>query len=113
MAGEKPFSNGLKSPKWPVEPLGQINRPKAEQGKGLHAMHCQGCHLPPMTELKKDLKSGDPKYWTKKFGSWLLHLNIINIEKIGTDRTLLDNFNTRVVKNAGVLEKTKKMCSRD
>lgn len=108
LAGEKPFSNGLMSPKWPIETLGQINPSKAEQGKDLYDMHCQGCHLPPMTELKKDLESGDPKYWTKKFGPWLLHLNIINIDKVGTDRTLLDNFNTRVVKNAGVLEKTKK-----
>ena len=108
LAGEKPFSNGLKSPKWPTETFGQVNQSKADQGKILYTTHCQGCHLPPMAELKKDFESPNPKFWTRKFGPSLLHLNVINIDEIGTDRTLLENFNTRVVKNAGVLEETEK-----
>ena len=48
---------GLRSPRWPEEVLGPVDREKAAKGAGLYAELCQGCHLPPV---------GSPQFWSDK-----------------------------------------------
>ena len=102
LAGQAPFE-GLQSPKWPEAILGKIDRTQALQGKKLYNQHCRGCHLPPMDELKQDLKSSKPRYWTRKFGPPLLKVKNIKVGLMGTDRTLLDSFLARTIKSPGIL----------
>jgi cytochrome c5 len=45
------YFNGLRSPVWPVEFLGEIAWDRAARGRQLYQTHCQGCHLPPIAEL--------------------------------------------------------------
>ncbi len=117
LAGEKPFG-GLTSPKWPNKLFPEINEKKAAQGKKLYKELCQGCHLPPLEELKADLKTLKPqdeyskaKHWTNKFwikgyrkeGIALLEVQQIQAKDIGTDSTLLDNFINAKIGYAGAL----------
>jgi len=80
---------GLRSPAWPEQILGAIDRPLAERGAALYRENCQGCHLPaPNT----------PEFWTS--GRWrpiappdptdpvrerYLHLINIPVATVGTD----------------------------
>ena len=45
------YFNGLRSPVWPQEYLGEIAWDRAERGRQLYQTHCQGCHLPPIADL--------------------------------------------------------------
>ena len=49
-AGDDYF-NGLRSPVWPEEFLGEIAWDRADRGRQLYQTHCQGCHLPPIADL--------------------------------------------------------------
>jgi hypothetical protein len=74
---------GLRSPAWPEEVLGTIDRPLAEQGAALYEQHCQRCHLPaPNTDA----------FWSEQFwsitninGERLLDVPLMPISEIGTD----------------------------
>jgi len=117
LAGKKPFG-GLTSPKWPEKLFPKIDTKLAAKGKTLYKDLCQGCHLPPLEELKADLKTIKPedeyskgKHWTNKFwiegyrkkGIALLEVQTIEIKDIGTDSTVLDNFNNAKIGYAGAL----------
>jgi mono/diheme cytochrome c family protein len=96
---------GLRSPKWPQEVLGKIDRDKAAKGGALYAELCQGCHLPPVDSPEfwsdkhwnttytpaseyRDVRLHDtPTNCTEGFNhKWrLLDLYVIPLEEIGTD----------------------------
>ena len=75
--------SGLRSPAWPEQILGAIDRPLAERGAALYRDRCQGCHLPaPNT----------PEFWASNrwlpanaAGERYLRLNVIPITAVGTD----------------------------
>jgi hypothetical protein len=75
--------SGLRAPKWPENILPAIDSPLASEGAGLYQQLCQGCHLPP---VQSDAFWSE-RYWATKnsAGERLLRLNIIPLEKIGTD----------------------------
>ena len=74
---------GLRSPAWPEQILGPIDRDLAARGAALYRDNCQGCHLPaPDTE----------QFWTGNHwlpanaaGERYLRLKVIPIWAIGTD----------------------------
>jgi hypothetical protein len=117
LAGKKPFE-GLSSPKWPDNLFPKINAEKAERGKILYKNHCKECHLPPLNELKADLKTiksndkfSKDGYWTNKFwtekrgdGIALLIVKQKEVKDIGTDKTLLENFNNAKIGQTGILD---------
>ncbi|WP_297841672.1 cytochrome c [Pseudomonas sp.] len=73
---------GLKAPAWPEALLGNIDRPRAAQGKTLFADNCAGCHVP--------LNKPTPER------PYLLKLKMLPVEYIGTDPNTADNiFNQR------------------
>jgi mono/diheme cytochrome c family protein len=81
LAGKTAF-NGLKSPEWPEEVLGPIDRAKAQKGGELYQQLCQHCHLPPVGSAELQ----DPKYWEAGTqGRRFVKLNVIPLEEIGTD----------------------------
>jgi mono/diheme cytochrome c family protein len=83
LAGSTAF-NGLKSPPWPQDLFGPIDKEKAAKGAQLYKQQCEHCHLPPLdsAEIK------DPKYWEPGLqGKSFLKLNLIPLEEIGTDPT--------------------------
>jgi len=81
LAGATAF-NGLKAPAWPAEVLGPIDQAKAQKGAELYKQHCQRCHLPPLDSPEVQ----DPKYWEAGLEDRrFLKLNVIPLEKIGTD----------------------------
>jgi hypothetical protein len=100
----KAFNEGLKSPAWPFETIGENNKNVA-LGKTLYQQRCQGCHLPVVTdpELDKHLQpiayrqDGQIKYTTDK----VLDLVIVKQEDIGTDPAQGDVLLTRLVNTAG------------
>jgi mono/diheme cytochrome c family protein len=81
IAGRTAFT-GLKSPPWPTEIFGPIDRVKAQKGADLYKQHCQRCHLPPLDSPEIQ----DPKYWEVGLGGKkFLKLNVIPLDVIGTD----------------------------
>jgi mono/diheme cytochrome c family protein len=91
LAGPTAFS-GLKPPPWPAETFGPIDQAKAEKGAALYKLHCQGCHLPPVGSTE----SQDAKYWEAGLsGKSFLKLNLIPLDKIGTDPREATNWEQR------------------
>ena len=91
--GPKGFT-GLVAPKWPAE-LGPIDQKLADQGAKLYNDICAHCHLP---------KVGTDAFWNSKnwldpnkFGQRYLHVNLIPVEEVGTDRSHVDDLAARRV----------------
>lgn len=80
---EKNLHN-LKAPKWPAE-LGAIDPALAAKGRRLFEENCAECHGWAWWSVKD--WSGKPVR--------LIQTRTVGAEIVGTDRTLLDNFNTR------------------
>jgi hypothetical protein len=84
LSGDAPYT-GLQSPKWPSQ-FPPLDPQKVAQGEALYRQHCQGCHLPPESELKADLQSPEPRYWWKnRLGKLFLKVVDVKVEDIGTD----------------------------
>lgn len=99
--------SGLSSPKWPENILGTIDRDLAKRGEALYkqeGVDCQGCHLPPMDQIRKEWQNPSSPYWTRRYGPPLLRLVLKNVDYIKTDRTLLENFNNRKVVQPDALQ---------
>ncbi|HKG22552.1 MAG TPA: cytochrome c [Blastocatellia bacterium] len=79
----------LRSPKWPEEILGNIDREKASRGEALYTQHCAGCH---------ESQLGPPNEFGKRF----LHIQMYPLDVIGTDPTAATNFNRRTVLTPGL-----------
>jgi hypothetical protein len=100
----KAFNEGLKSPTWPFKAINE-NDKNVALGKTLYQQHCQGCHLPVVTdpELSKYLnpigymQDGQMKYTQDK----VLDLVIVKQKEIGTDPAQGDVLLTRLVNTAG------------
>jgi len=100
LAGDTPPTaknrfTGLASPKWPDKILPPINMNLAAEGATLYRAHCKGCHLPA---------TSDPDFWTAS--QWLpanaageryLDLNMIDIERVGTDPAEAEDMKNRTV----------------
>ena len=100
LAGDTPPTaanrfTGLASPKWPDGILPPINMSLAAEGAVLYQTHCQGCHLPV---------TSDPGFWTEP--QWLaanaageryLDLNMIDIDRVGTDPAEAEDMKNRTV----------------
>jgi hypothetical protein len=84
LSGPAPYQ-GLTSPKWPtVFPV--LDTAKVARGAELYKQHCQGCHLPPVEELRRDLASATPTFWVENGQKRrFLRVTDIPIERIGTD----------------------------
>ncbi len=76
---------GLSGPKWPQDVLGRIDMAKAQAGRKVYALRCQGCHLPPVDDPNEALYS--PSLWTtpNEHGESYLKVNIIPLSVVGTD----------------------------
>lgn len=76
---------GLSGPKWPQDVLGQIDQVKAEAGRKVYALRCQGCHLPPVDDPNQALYS--PSLWTtsNEHGESYLKVKVIPLSVVGTD----------------------------
>jgi hypothetical protein len=87
LAGGAPYAadgfTGLRAPRWSDTPLPPINAALAQQGAGLYAEHCQGCHMAPTTS---------PEFWNSRrwttpnaAGERYLDLELIAVSHVGTD----------------------------
>lgn len=87
LAGTPPNASsgftGLNSPKWPDQILGPVDRDLAAAGAVLYKNHCEGCHLPPVS----DSAFWEVPQWSQPnaAGQRYLNLNMIDISRVGTD----------------------------
>ncbi|WP_229680781.1 di-heme-cytochrome C peroxidase [Marinobacterium zhoushanense] len=66
----------LKAPAWPEQQLGVIDRALAEQGSAIYQTQCLSCHMiSDQSKAKRELKA-----------------TLVSVDKVGTDRTMADNF---------------------
>jgi len=90
---------GLQSPKMKDTGLWDPG-PEAENlrklGKPLYVKHCQGCHLAPIEELKKDLKNVENWFLETESGKRILRVKTFDLQEIGTDPNQAMNFYRRV-----------------
>lgn len=96
--GESP-GDGLRSPRWPEQILGGIDRDLAERGADLYAMHCQSCHHAAPTG-GSPFDTPDTTKWTAPdpvTGLRYLDLTLVNLYEIGTDPLTARNFAQRTV----------------
>lgn len=108
IAGAPPWPakafQGLRSPRWPEDVLGQIDRKLAERGAALYAERCESCHLPPPSTRA----FWSSKHWrTDGDGHRPAHrylvLELVPIDQIGTDPAQADNLRKRMIQLPGVL----------
>jgi hypothetical protein len=78
----------LEAPRWDGDLLGDLDWDKIARGEDLYAAHCQGCHRDQGYEY------ADPEH---PAGQRALQVQMIEAAKVGTDRTMLDNFDRRMV----------------
>jgi len=90
---------GLMAPKWPQDVLGRIDMARAQAGRNVYAMRCQGCHLPPVDDPGQALYS--PALWTtpNQFGESYLKLKIIPLSLVGTDPGQAEILSGRKIKS--------------
>jgi len=104
LAGPAPYK-GLTSPKWPAEFGKPLDPAKVKQGAALYQQRCQGCHLPPVSDLLADREKQEPRYWARSSaGMAFLKVTDVNIQTIGTDPRAAMDFRTRTA-NSGPLKK--------
>lgn len=76
---------GLWSPKWPAE-FPPLDPAKVTRGAQVYKDRCEKCHLPPVEDLKADLKSPHPTYWREnKQGARFLMVKDVKADFVGTD----------------------------
>ena len=78
----------LEPPEWDEDLLGELDQDKVARGGELYAAHCQGCHR------DQEYEYADPEH---PAGQRTLQVKMIDGAKVGTDRTMLDNFYQRSV----------------
>ncbi|HYJ30387.1 MAG TPA: di-heme-cytochrome C peroxidase [Allosphingosinicella sp.] len=90
---------GLRSPRWPEQVLGPIDRQLAAQGSALYRERCSGCHLPAPVEGE----DGEP-FWTGNHwsapnaaGERYLVLRTIPVATIGTDEAQAADMAARTI----------------
>jgi hypothetical protein len=84
LSGPAPYQ-GLWSPKWPAV-FPPLDAKKVERGAALYKLHCDKCHLPPVSELMADLKSPHPAYWWQNsVGRSLMMVKDVKVDYVGTD----------------------------
>jgi len=84
IAGPAPFE-GLRSPKWPPM-FPALAAAKVARGAELYKKNCRQCHLPPIEELRAELKTPDRKNWTKnEYGKPFVRMTDIPVPFVGTD----------------------------
>jgi len=100
LAGDEPPTTknrftSLSSPTWPDKILPPINTKLAAEGATLYKAHCERCHLPA---------TSDPDFWTapqwssaNAAGERYLNLNMIDIERVGTDPAQAEDMKNRTV----------------
>lgn len=93
IGGPAPYE-GLRSPEWPEEILGPVDRQLASQGQELYRGHCMFCHLPPMD----DPAFMSDEHWPEDDrGNRYLKVTLVNLWDIGTDPRQATNLVTRTV----------------
>jgi hypothetical protein len=108
LSGPAPLG-GLASPKWPAI-FPALDQQQVTHGAELYKAHCQGCHLPPMPDLRADLATAyaggpAPKYWWRNaLGNWFLSVTDVSIDEVGTDPHEATDFKTRKA-DTGALNK--------
>lgn len=84
LSGPEPYQ-GLWSPKWPAE-FPPLDAAKVARGAEVYKQRCEKCHLPPVEELKADLKSPHPTYWRENSqGEPFLMVKDVKADFVGTD----------------------------
>lgn len=107
LAGTNPRENnafnGLQAPRWPAS-FPAVNPDLAKRGEGLYQELCQSCHLPT---IDQDAFWSD-EHWQKiRYGQdetdlAYLNLNIIPLQKIGTDAAQATVLPSRTVDVTGL-----------
>ena len=99
--------NGLGAPRWPAA-FGEIDTALAAKGEGLYALHCEGCHLPPLDSPRiweeqnfRPIRWTDIKGEKRQTAESVLHVKIIAQEQIGTDAAQGNVLVQRMVDTAG------------
>ena len=92
--GAAPYQ-GLRSPEWPEDILGTIDRQLASEGEELYRQNCAYCHLPPMTDSAAFMSDG---HWpADSLGNRYMKVTPVNLWDIGTDPGQATNFIARTV----------------
>jgi hypothetical protein len=97
LAGPRP-GEGLRSPRWPEELLGSIDRAAAERGRAHYARLCAGCHegtWAPADEAASRRRSAEPERRH-------LRITMVPLEEIGTDPKAAMNFVRRTAELPGI-----------
>jgi hypothetical protein len=109
LGGENPFE-GLQPPEWndmvraafdgtSAAPPDFVLQPDlVRTGGALYVKHCQGCHLPPRSQLKAELVSGTITHFTEpdlQSGKRFLKVKVVDLNVIGTDPGEALNFFSR------------------
>lgn len=103
---ERKRFDGLHGPSWP-ETFGPIDTALASEGGDLYQKHCAGCHLPP---LSSDAIWSDRYFQKIRYkangqivltSEAFLALNIIKLDRIGTDPGQANILTKRTVNTAG------------
>jgi hypothetical protein len=92
---------GLRSPKWDDTDLPSRDKARVERGAKLYQTYCQDCHLPPLDELRDDVRRKDPAHkelWAIDPQSKKRFLRLVecDLREIGTDPNQALNFYRRV-----------------
>lgn len=100
LAGPKPFE-GLAAPTWPAQ-FPPLDMQKAAAGAALYQTHCQGCHLPPVPELKQEYEKAKAdgayetqNWWKASNGNLYLKVKDIPLSVVGTDPRQATDFQNR------------------
>ncbi|MGA2259777.1 MAG: di-heme-cytochrome C peroxidase, partial [Thermoguttaceae bacterium] len=103
IAGSKAFE-GLRSPAWPQEILGEFKPLRVAAGRTLYMSRCAACH-PLVSELRASRDAPSASGWTSASQGVagydsprkLIKLKVINLKRIGTDPAQALNLQKRVV----------------
>ncbi|MEO8724937.1 MAG: di-heme-cytochrome C peroxidase [Acidobacteriaceae bacterium] len=92
LAGAGP-GKGLRSPQWPEEVLGKIDREQAAEGHAVFVERCERCHGTPL--YQEGSFTGQRWYKPYAGGPALFRVTSIPLKVIGTDPNEATNFNER------------------
>ena len=94
LLGGAELGTGVRSPKWPEDILGKIDRGAVGKGGTLYNELCLHCHQPPMFSFE----GRKPEHWTKSTvgeGRQFFKVTMIPLAEIRTDPKEAQNFHNR------------------
>ena len=87
---------GLRSPRWPSEIFGAVDRGLAEEGEALYDRNCSSCHLP--SPNSKAFWESPSWLAPNRFGQRYLRVAMVPVDRIGTDPAQAIDMQKRTVR---------------